>query len=190
MLVYEATDYDIDEFNIIMLKRTKCRGGGICILIKKWLELKVKLVKQIEDSLIWLKLDRSFFSESSDIYLCCAYIPPEGNQYYQHYDCDLFDILENDLELFSRSGIVCLTGDLNARTVLLDDVIRTDDIHQTLIDNMETLFSYPYDPSVTEGKSKDTHVNTHGRRLITLCKESGLRIINGRTKSVKSGDIT
>ena len=42
-------------------------GQIICILIKKWLELKVKLVKQSEGTLIWLKLDGSLFTEDSDI---------------------------------------------------------------------------------------------------------------------------
>ena len=84
------------------MKRTKCKGGGVCVLTKKVLQLKVLFVKQIEDSVIWLKLDRSLFNKDSDIYLCCAYVPPEGSQYYQYYDCDLFDILEKEIELFSR----------------------------------------------------------------------------------------
>ena len=35
-----ASEYEPDAYKIIALKRSKCRGGGICILIKKWLEKK------------------------------------------------------------------------------------------------------------------------------------------------------
>ena len=120
----------------------------------------------------------------------CTYVPPEGNQYYNYYDCDLFDLLESDLELYSGFAKVGVIGDLNTRLGLLDDIIRNDDVHQTLIDNMESLFLYPRDDLFVERNSKDNHVNNHGRKFITLCKESGLRIINGRTKSDQYGDIT
>ena len=77
----EISDYDLNDFNNIVIKRTKCRGGGICILIKKWLERKITFIKQIKDSIVWLKLDSSLFHNNSDIYLCCAYVPPEESQY-------------------------------------------------------------------------------------------------------------
>ena len=187
---FDASEYELDAYKIIALKRSKCRGGGICILIKKRLEQKVSLIKQSEDSLIWLKLDSSLFTDGTHMYLCCAYIPPEGNKYYNYYDCDLFDLLESDLELYSGFAKVGVIGDLNTRLGLLDDIIRNDDVHQTLIDNMESLFLYPRDDLFVERNSKDNHVNNHGRKFITLCKESGLRIINGRTKSDQYGDIT
>ena len=63
-------------------------------------------------------------------YVCCAYVQPEGRQYYQFYDCDLYDILENELELFAGLGNVCLIGDLNSWTGLLSDNNENDNIHQ------------------------------------------------------------
>ena len=102
----------------------------------------------------------------------------------------LYGILENELELFAGLGNVCLIGDLNSRPGLLCDNNENDNIHQTLLDNMESLFSYPCERPVTQRKSKDQNVNSYGRRLITLCRESGLRIINGRQTSDKFGEIT
>ena len=59
-------------------------------------------------------------------FLCCAHISHEGNQYYNCYDCDLFDLLESDLELYSGFAKVGVIGDLNTRLGLLVDIIRND----------------------------------------------------------------
>ena len=101
---FDSTDYELDEFNMFTYRRNKCRGGGICILIKKSFEAKINVVKCSEDSLIWLRIDSSILTQNNDLYLCCAYIPPEGNAFYGHYNCDLYETLETDLMYYSDLG--------------------------------------------------------------------------------------
>ena len=72
----------------------------------------------------------------------------------------------------------------------LDDDIKYDYMNQQLVDDMENLFHYPSDTVFLKRNKKDMHVNSHGRKLISLCKNSGLRIINGRTKHDMNGEIT
>ena len=48
-----------------------------------------------------------------DIYTCGLYIPTCNSPYF---NVELFEELENDIEIFSSQGSILLMGDLNART--------------------------------------------------------------------------
>ena len=122
--------------------------------------------------------------------MCCAYIPPAGNSYYTHYECDLFECLESDLEFFANKGVSCIIGDLNARLGTLEDTIKNDSLNWKVAENLEHLFLYPNDTSLQPRNSKDSNVNSHGQKFVALCRESGLRVINGRTISDANGEIT
>ena len=123
---FDSQDYDLDELNIFVYKRNKCRGGGICILIKKSFESKITVDKCSEDSLVWLKIDRSISTQNKDFYLCCTYHPPEGNNFYGHYDCNIYEILETDLMFYPSVGSFGCIGDMNARIGLMCDTIPAD----------------------------------------------------------------
>ena len=53
-----------------------------------------------------------------DLYLCCAYIPPEKSNYFEK---EIFDELENDTVLFGSKRNIMILGDFNARTSTLED---------------------------------------------------------------------
>lgn len=54
------------------------------------------------------------------IFTCGVYIPPEKSAYFEK---EIFDILENDIALFSSKGYTMILGDFNARTNKLEDYI-------------------------------------------------------------------
>ena len=81
------------------LKGQNVRAAEFVLMITKFFQHKINLFRTSEDSLLWLKLDKTLFENDQDLYLCCVYIQPAGNSYYTHYDCDLFECLEQDLEL-------------------------------------------------------------------------------------------
>ena len=137
-----------------------------------------------------VKLDKCLFENEQDLYLCCAYIPPAGNSFYTHYDCDFFKCLESHLEMFANKGVTCITGDLNARLGTLEDTIINDSLNRKVAENLEHLFIYPNDASLQPRKSKDSNVNSHGRKFVVLCRESGMRVINGRTISDANWELS
>ena len=49
---------------------------------------------------MWVKLDSQFFKLDSDIFLCCAYIPPGNSRYFQgnNTENNLTDLLREDTE--------------------------------------------------------------------------------------------
>ena len=50
----------------------------------------IKIVRNHHDTIVWLKLDRSFFKIENDIYLACSYIWCENSPAYNCVDVDLF----------------------------------------------------------------------------------------------------
>ena len=104
------------SFRRAVNRRAKRAGGGVIIYIKEELFKGVKLVKNAQDCIVWLKLDKIYFGLEKDIYLGLTYIVPENSPIHALYDVDLFQTLEEDVFFFSEKGDVFLTGDLNARS--------------------------------------------------------------------------
>lgn len=118
-------------------RRAKRASGGIIIYVKNELRDGVKLVKNDLDTLIWFKLEKSFFKTVNDRYVLAAYIPPENSPVYNILDIDLFSKIETEINSYSEIGEVYLIGDLNARTGKKPDYI----INNIKLNNFEIDFS-------------------------------------------------
>ena len=93
---------------------------------------------------------------------------------YNTFNVDLFEMLENDITYFSEFGKIFVTGDLNSRVSNKCDYIIQDRIN-TEYDDAD------YCPDNTSVRaSVDCTFNSHGVKLLDLCKSTCLRIVNGR----------
>ena len=82
-------------------------------------EKHVLPVKQSK-KFLWCKVSKEHLNIEKDLYLCGVYIPPEKSAYFEK---EIYDILENDIALFSSKGYTMILGDFNARTNKLEDYI-------------------------------------------------------------------
>ena len=157
-------------------KRAKRANGGIVIYIRENLCKGIEIVKKHFDSIVWLKLNKTFFGLSSDVYLAAVYIWVQGSPSYNILaeDTDLFNILQTDINQFADKGRIILTGDFNARTACNADYIVCDRFNVVNDHN-------GYVPDIHLSRfSSDKHNNSHGTKLLELCKANSLRICNGR----------
>ncbi len=93
---------------------------------------------------------------------------------------DIFEVLENDIRKFSRFGECIVCGDFNARTAVEADFCNDNDGDYNM-DHLDLPFNYINDLPLTRN-NMDLHApDAHGKALISLCRTSGLRILNGRT---------
>ena len=93
---------------------------------------------------------------------------------YDVINCDLFNILENDISYFDRLGTVLIAGDFNGRVGLIPDYIINDN-------HVEDIDSISYIADIAPRRtSMDRQSNGQGLQLIDLCKMTSLRICNGR----------
>ena len=130
------------------------------------------MVKNNVDCLVWIKLEKNFFSIEEDIYIGITYIAPENSPIHDIYSVDIFKTIQDDTSFFLRHGKVFLLGDLNSRTSTKTDFIEHDRPikHEYHIEADAPIPRF----------SLDNGTNRFGDLLLDLCKSSSLRIVNGR----------
>lgn len=175
---FDQDNYDLNNFKTHYFRRKKCKGGGLFLMYNEKFAEFIKVEKVTADSLLWIKISNKLLICDSDLYLCFAYIPPEGSLFYTKYDIDLFDAFLNDLELYAKLGSTACIGDFNSRIGSLEDHIQYDKLDEHVLDLIETCFVYPAEPCMTIRKSADSYVNSNGRRFVAVCQQSGLRVLN------------
>jgi len=143
--------------------------GGIVLLYKNTLHDWISIVKKT-CNFLWFKIDKNYAKTVKDIYTCGLYIPLCNSPYF---NVELFEKLENDIEIFSSQGSILLMGDLNARTGKYSDSVCKEG--NNLTTNNQSEFSL----CPTQRNSFDNELNSHGKRLLEICKSADLRILNG-----------
>lgn len=122
---------------------------------------------------IFFKVGKDYMGQ--DIMFVGAYIAPEGSKYA---NVDVFSQIEESL-LFLNARDICILGDLNARTAEVQEVFE----ERTFIDifewNVEGDSRFVLPDRVSQDKIKKP--NKWGWRLIELCKNFNLAVVNGRT---------
>ena len=178
----ESSDLDVADFECIGLHRTRLQSarrdtGGLVIYIKSALYDSDMLVKKDGDDIIWLKFKPGIISENT-VYLCLCYVLPAGATRHPFVETSVFDRLSDDIASFQSmhnsrcSFIVC--GDMNARSKDLPDMVLDDNsLYLPLPDNY--IVDY-YIPRI----SQDKKLNSNGTSLLDFCKQTNLRILNGR----------
>ena len=148
-------------------------SDGISLHIKDYLKDKVKIIEKNPLGLLWLKLSSDLFVFKEDVFICSVYMPPSDSRILTAIDCNFWDEMEKGIELYSTSGKVYITSDMNGRTSDFSDIL---DFDRYLEDNdLFTDISH-----IPMRVNKDHFVDSHGRKLLDLCKSSGFIIANGR----------
>ena len=131
-------------------------------------------------NLLGKKVSKNLLSTDTDLFICGVYVPPEKSSYFDEH---VFEELENDITYFNSKGNTMILGDFNARTNTLADFVPKDG-NQFINDVSETSLH----PKIRQ--NFDTTINNHGKHLINICKNTDLRILNGRTKGDSLGRPT
>lgn len=149
--------------------------GGIAIGIKNDISKGIKIIPATNSEILWIKLCKTFFKLRRDLYISTVYISPASSPFSARRD-DIFELLENDLSNYLKLGDCHLCGDFNARTNTDEDYCLDDDLHA-----VKDFLDYPSDSPIDRNNCDKAPVDKHGEQLLSLCKSSGLRILNGRS---------
>lgn len=181
---------DFDSYYFPRQKSKSIQGGGTVVLVRRKFHKFVTFVNNQYDTIIWLKIQGPLCSLNSDLYLGCVYIPPNNSSFHRVYNCDIFNELESQITTYLAKGKVMLLGDINARTSNRDDLIFNDFINCDILSEVFELLTYEIDKPLPVRINPDKVVNEYGSKLLSLCKSSGLRILNGRHKHALDRDYT
>ena len=185
-------DYE-NNFNIIYSCRKKSKNakrdsGGILIFISNKLNEQCTVIRQTDEDIIWVKINKLCANSTSDTYMCCAYVSPRSSCRYAGDDNSKLHMLYNDVTKYNEKGHVIVLGDLNARTGVTDDFVNTSETDKFRIppDCDEVKISIDDVVMKTNNRihrhrlSDDKIMNENGRELLELCKTTNVLIVNGR----------
>ena len=122
----------------------------------------------------------------TDLIIGAMYLPHEGSKYHSN---EIFDNLNDDMLMINVNYNlpICLIGDSNSRTGLIDDFLYIDHhvAETTGLDISTEDFCDMKEILETKGIctrrfNSDHVVNNNGVNLIEFCKTFGLKIVNGR----------
>lgn len=147
-------------------RNAKRCSGGVAVYFKSELKSGIEIVRSHFDTIIWLRLDSTFFSLDCDVYIGGVYIWCEDSPAYNVVNTNLMEILESDINDFQALGIPFTIGDFNSRVGRRDDYIHCD--------NIATDLDYDgYAPDTPlQRNTLDKQTNSMGLRLIDLCKST------------------
>ena len=166
-------------------RRARRNSGGVAVYCKDELKNGIEIVKNVYDTIIWIKLNKTFFGLQEDIFICGSYIWGDDSPMYNIHNVDLFELLEDDINYYRNHGKLIICGDLNCPVGLKPDYIVCDR-------NTESIDDEEYIPDIPLVRaSEDKISNGQGTKLLDLCKATALRIANGRIGAdSKSGSFT
>jgi len=162
-------------------------GGthGLCVLIKENVYKYVTVLSELcSDSVLWIRIKKEAFG--CEFILGSVYIPHEGSP---HHNNEIFDDIADDL-LICKSKFDCpiiLLGDFNSRTGHVSDFVSFEDIivddcgiEIAGNDSFTTKHNLELLNITTDRYNLDGTTNNNGHKLIDLCKDLNLNIVNGR----------
>jgi exonuclease III len=160
--------------------------GGIIITMKNILRKEAKILENNSSYMVWVKFNKQIFNLDNDLYMCAVYIPPLSslNTNQTSVINEIWEELEQAISNYSKKGYIMILGDLNSRTGTSNEYVEYNknlDAWYDLQNNYE---------NITNRNSKDSVVNSFGRKLLEICRHNDLLILNGRVLGDLHGQFT
>ena len=118
----------------------------------------------------------------------CIYPPATSSFYKSNPTLDPYQELNDKVVKYQSIGDVLITGDFNARTSSLNDFLKND--NDEYLPVRGDLDFYNADSNDTLRCNSDKNVNSFGKKILQVCKENSLRILNGRIIGDLLGNYT
>jgi exonuclease III len=159
--------------------------GGIVITMKNSVRRGVKILESYDGYMVWMKFVKEFFNLDRDLYICAIYIPPidSSNNVLTKDKYELWDKLEESISKYSEYGHIMVMGDLNSRISNHDETLQDS----REIDSLSGLDQNEYNG---KRNSSDHVTNMFGRKLLDICRQCNLNILNGRALGDLQGQFT
>ena len=161
-------------------------SGGVVCLVNKSLTPLIKQIKVDIGIFVLLYIDKTLFNVDKDVLYVCAYVPPEGSQYYNAFDIDKdgISLLENclvDNVILDNDVHIIVNGDLNSRTSNVSQTLLFEQDHFDFLDR--------HDEPIKRS-SQDKVINSFGKSLLSMCTTLDLCIVNGTCNGDRIGRFT
>ena len=185
----DTTDLiNIDGYDFISKPRQQPslrRSGGLGLFVKAELSKYIETMQSESDYVLWVKLDKTYMQSDQHIVFGIVYVPPTQSRFLNE---DEFEIFQNEItDMSCNFDYIYLAGDWNAQTANLADYTTGGDFLSKHFDFDDELSSFYHKKAALEKlgievnrKSMDNKRNNNGFKLLDICKNNNLSILNGR----------
>ena len=167
-------------------KNARRNSGGISVYCKPTITQGISIMPVDHTDILWVKLNHNFFNLKKDLFVAFIYFSPENSSEFAKDTDEIFTTLLRKIEKYSCLGEILIQGDFNAYTYTTPDFIEIDD---SLYPNSDDK-NYVIDTFTPRNNFDHKNPNKNGKLLLDLCKECGIRILNGRTSGDLFGKLT
>lgn len=189
---------NVPGYNFINVPRKQKfirKSGGLGAFMKEKLMTSVEITESRTDYLFWINICNPNSTSTDPIVIGVVYVPPAQSNFYSHENFDIFCNDVNDMCIQYDNVLLC--GDFNAQTGNLPDYMSQDDFLSQYFDLDGDMTNYIDQKERIKQKgiqltrnNLDCKKNNHGHQLINLCKNNNMIILNGRSGSNTSGNMT
>jgi len=170
-------------------KQATRKSGGMCVFFHKDIAHYAREIKSNLETVQWFVLDRKLLGIDKDLLLGNVYLPPANSPYAND---QMFSELEMSLlELNYTTYYSLIAGDFNAHTSTKEDFIDLSEeiaADVNVINCREALEAN--NCKIQRSNQDNSRCDTHGNKLLQLCKTTGLCIFNGRVYGDERGVCT
>ena len=157
--------------------------GGMLLLIRKTIRGFVEVIQDFDQDLIEIILNKHAFNLSEEKRIIFVYASPFTSPYTKARDINILEKLETKDACCQNTLVM---GDLNGRTKLGEDYVR-DCIDKHCPADTPI---YSRDRAMIRNNMDTSPIDQQGKLILSLCKSTGLRILNGRTYGDTDGKFT
>ena len=182
----ENAELSINNFEHFVLNRklikpgSRRNSGGLVLYLRNTFVSNDTLVFTSEDDFLWIKISKTVLFSQKDLYVCLCYVTPDDSSRQSMVETNIFDRLLDSVAHIENNSVnncsILACGDWNARTSVNPDFVEDDDpVHMSVLPD-----EYIPDVQLPRYSEDKGHVNNNGLCLLDFCKQTGLRIMNGR----------
>ena len=192
----DFSDISVNHVEHFVLNRKYIKAGsrrnssGIILYLRNKFVSNDTLVFTSEDDFLWVKISKTVLSSDKDLYICLCYIIPDESSRQTIVESNIFDrLVDSVVHIENKAQNDCsllICGDFNSRTSINPDFVVDDDpVHMSVLPDEYTL-----DIELQRFSEDRGHTDNNGLLLLELCKQTGLRIMNGRVGDYGIGRYT
>ena len=157
----------------------------ICVTLFLELKKKLSVFDKSNENILWIKIGKDSLNNKSNTYIACIYNSPKNSTYTKENECNVLQLIQEQIAKFSEKGQIIIGLDFNSRKGTKADFIVEDRKDLDFLPEC-----YELDTFTTHRNNEDVSLNSYGEQLIQLCIASQSRVLNGRTRGDLQGHFT
>ena len=121
----------------------------------------VSVFDKSNENILWVKIGKNPSNNKNNTYIACVYNSPKNSIYTKENECNVLQLIEEQLAKFSESDQVIIGGNLNSRIGTEADFIVEDGKDLDFLPE-----GYELSTFTTHRNNEDVSLNSYGEQWI------------------------